>query len=257
MIEIRKKLKASRAAYNIAVKGELKLPFDARQKTRLRAQLASGEEVGLMLPRGEVLRGGDLVVASDGRVIEVVAEPEAVLHVTCDTPEDLLRAAYHLGNRHVPVQVGEGFLRLAADHVLEGMLAGLGAKVAAMQAPFEPEAGAYGGGHQHEEGSGPGRIHQYGETPAHGGEAGHVHGPQCGHDHGHDHGHGKGEDHAHEHGHADDHAHDHAHAHDHGQAHDHDHEHAHEEAPANEAAHVHGAACAHDHGPDHGHGHKH
>ena len=255
MIEIRKKLKASRAAYNIAVKGELKLPFDARQKTRLRAQLASGEEVGLMLPRGEVLRGGDLVVASDGRVIEVVAEPEAVLHVTCDTPEDLLRAAYHLGNRHVPVQVGEGFLRLAADHVLEGMLAGLGAKVAAMQAPFEPEAGAYGGGHQHEEGSGPGRIHQYGETPAHGGEAGHVHGPQCGHDHGHDHGHGKGEDHAHEHGHADDHAHDHAHAHDHGQAHDH--EHAHEEAPANEAAHVHGAACAHDHGPDHGHGHKH
>jgi len=194
MIEIRKKLKASRAAYNIAVKGELKLPFDARQKSRLRAQLASGEEVGLMLPRGEVLRGGDLVVASDGRVIEVVAEPEAVLHVTCQTPEDLLRAAYHLGNRHVPVQVGEGFLRLAADHVLENMLTGLGATVASMQSPFEPEAGAYGhagegSGHaRHEEGSGPGKIHHYGESHDHGHdqahEEEHVHGPGCSHDHG-------------------------------------------------------------------------
>lgn len=232
MIEIRKKLKASRAAYNIAVKGELKLPFDARQKTRLRAQLVSGEDVGLMLPRGDVLRGGDLVVASDGRVIEVVAEPEAVLHVTCDTPEDLLRAAYHLGNRHVPVQVGEGFLRLAADHVLENMLLGLGARVESLQAPFEPEAGAYGGEHRHhEEGSGPGKIHHYGEQQYNDHEHGHVHGPDCGHDHekaeahvhtaacGHDHGHEPAQDH--EQGHPDEHPHDHAHDH----AHDHGHKH--------------------------------
>ncbi len=243
MIEIRKKLKASRAAYNIAVKGELKLPFDARQKSRLRAQLASGEEVGVMLPRGEVLRGGDLVVASDGRVIEVVAEPEAVLNVTCETPEDLLRAAYHLGNRHVPVQVGEGFLRLAADHVLENMLTGLGASVASMQAPFEPEAGAYGhagegAGHaHHEEGSGPGKIHHYGEAHEHGHahehahdhghahEEAHVHGPSCGHDHGHAHASG--------------------HDHEPGQGHDHGHDREPEHGP--EHGHVHGPHCDHGH----------
>jgi urease accessory protein len=212
MIEIRKKLKVTRGAYAIDVKGELKLPFDLRQKTRLRAQLATGEAVGVMLPRGEVLRGGDLVVASDGRVIQVVAEPEAVLHVTCDSPEDLLRAAYHLGNRHVPVQVGEGFLRIAADHVLADMLMGLGASVAPMSAPFEPEAGAYGhgpadgGGHRHEAGGGPGRIHHYGDA------------------HGHDHAHAHATGHGHEH----DHAHDHEHRHDpdHGGCgHDHGHKH--------------------------------
>jgi len=99
-----------------------------------------------------VLRGGDLVQASDGRVIEVVAEPEALLHVTCGSPAALARAAYHLGNRHVPVQVGEGYLRLAADHVLEAMLKGLGATVTPINAPFEPEAGAYAsGGHHHHE----------------------------------------------------------------------------------------------------------
>ena len=268
MIEIRKKLKASRAAYNIAVKGALELPFDARQKTRQRATLASGEEVGLLLPRGEVLRGGDLLVASDGRVIEVVARPEAVLHVTCDTPEDLLRAAYHLGNRHVAVEVGEGYLRLAADHVLEGMLEGLGANVESLQAPFEPEAGAYEAGHRHEEGSGPGKIHHYGEVHDQGhdhGETGHVHGPNCGHDHGrgakhdqagheevHVHGPGCGHDHGHEHAQA------HAEAHVHGPncGHDHSHDtagkpHAHDE----HAGHEHHAGCSHDH--DHGHDHKH
>ena len=221
MLEIRKKLKASRAAYNIAVKGALKLPFDARQKTRLRTQLASGEDVGLMLPRGEVLRGGDLVVASDGRVIEVVAEAEAVLHVTCDSPEDLLRAAYHLGNRHVPVQVGEGFLRLAADHVLEGMLQGLGAGVEAITAPFEPEAGAYAGDHRHhEEGGGPGKIHHYGEAHDHDHAHAHEPGDDCGHDHAHDHGHAH--DHAHAHAHASEPAEAHAHA-PHDCDHDHDH----------------------------------
>ena len=268
MIEIRKKLKASRAAYNIAVKGTLELPFDARQKTRLRTSLASGEEVGLMLPRGEVLRGGDLLVASDGRVIEVVAQTEAVLHVTCDTPEDLLRAAYHLGNRHVAVEVGEGYLRLAADHVLEGMLSGLGAKVKSLQAPFEPEAGAYEAGHQHEEGSGPGKIHQYGETghDDHDHGAGHVHGPNCGHDHGRKPAQ-DAHDHDHDHGHAHDHGHDHVHAqaesHVHGPncGHDHAHEETHDHAPQAHAhdEHEHHAGCGHDHGPghDHGHGHKH
>jgi urease accessory protein len=206
MLEIKSKLKIPRGAYKLDIKGQLKLPFDSRQKTRLRTRLESGEEVALMLPRGEILRGGDLAVASDGRVVEVVAENEKVLHITCKSAQDLTRTAFHLGNRHVPVQVGDGFLRIAADHVLEEMVRGLGAVIETMQAPFEPEAGAYGGGHRHnddEQGHG-GRIHQYGEQHDHDHARGHVHGPDCGHDHGHDH------DHKHDHGH-DHHGHDHKH----------------------------------------------
>jgi urease accessory protein len=200
MVEIRTRLKVKRGVYPIETKGELRLPFERRQKSRLRTQLVSGEEVSLMLPRGEILRGGDLVVAADGRVFEVVAEAEGVLHVTCGSAADLARAAYHLGNRHVAVEVGDGYLRLAADHVLEEMLKGLGATVTALEAPFEPEAGAYAGGHRHqeEEGGHGGRIHEYG-------------------------------DHAHEHG--QDHDHGHAHDHDHGHEHDHDHDPAHCDHP--------------------------
>ena len=150
MLEIKAKLKIPRAAYRLEVRGTLRLPFESRQKSRLRTKLVSGEDVGLRLPRGEILRGGDLVTASDGRVIKVVAEAEKLLHVECNSPADLAKAAYHLGNRHVPVQVGEGFLRLSADHVLGEMLTKLGAKVSEIQAPFEPEAGAYSGGHHHE-----------------------------------------------------------------------------------------------------------
>ncbi len=165
MVELRTRLKVVRGVYAIETRGTLTLPFDARQKSRLRTRLDSGEEVAIALPRGELLRGGDLVVASDGRVIEVVALPERLLHVVCDTPEALARAAYHLGNRHVPVQVGEGWLRIAEDHVLEGMLAGLGARATPVEAPFEPEAGAYGGGHHSHEGSrSAARIHEYGES---------------------------------------------------------------------------------------------
>jgi len=159
MVEIKAKLKVARGAYKVEVKGQLKLPFDARQKSRLKTKLVSGEEVGLMLPRGEILRGGDLVTASDGRVIEVVAEPEKLLHVET---ESLAKVAYHLGNRHVPVQVGEGFLRIAEDHVLEEMLKKMGAKVSRVEAPFEPEAGAYAGGHhQHDEMGHGGKIHDH------------------------------------------------------------------------------------------------
>jgi urease accessory protein len=163
MVEIRSRLPLRpNDAYGVEVRGELRLPFERRQKSRQRAVLASGEEVAIALPRGQVLRGGDWVVASDGRVIEVVAEIEQVLHVECATPEALARAAYHLGNRHVPVQVGDGWLRLGADHVLEGMLEGLGARVTAMEAPFEPEAGAYAAHHRHDNESGHGgKIHEF------------------------------------------------------------------------------------------------
>ena len=119
MLEIKSKLKIPRSAYKVEVKGQLKLPFESRQKTRLRTKLVSGEEVGLMLPRGEILRGGDLVTASDGRVIEIVADAEKVLHIET---RELAKVAYHLGNRHVPVEVGAGFLRITEDHVLEEMV---------------------------------------------------------------------------------------------------------------------------------------
>ena len=123
---------------------KLVLPFELRQKSRLRAKLDSGEEVALVLPRGRVLRGGDRVTAADGRELEIVAAPEKLLHIES---EELARVAYHLGNRHVPLQVGPGFLRIAEDHVLEEMVRRLGARVSHVEAPFEPEAGAYGDHH--------------------------------------------------------------------------------------------------------------
>ena len=144
--------------------GELVLPFDLRIKSRLRTRLASGEEAVLRTERGAVLRGGEYLSAEDGRVVLIVAAPEQVMHVSCANQFELTRAAYHLGNRHVPVEIGDGYLRIAADHVLGEMLLGLGANVEELQAPFEPESGAYGGGHEHrEEGGHGGRIHQYGK----------------------------------------------------------------------------------------------
>lgn len=131
------------------VDDQLVLPFDRRQKSRLRVTLASGTEAALLLERGTVLRGGDVLQAEDGRVVQVVAADEPVLRVTASTPRELARAAYHLGNRHVPLEVGEGWLRLEQDHVLQEMLLGLGVQVEGQMAPFEPEAGAYGGGHRH------------------------------------------------------------------------------------------------------------
>ena len=154
MLEIR-----SRVQGRVAPQARLELPFELRQKSRLRTRLASGEEAALLLPRGEVLRGGDLLAASDGRVVEVVATPEKLLHIEAG---DLARVAYHLGNRHVPVQIGTAFLRIAEDHVLEELARKLGARVTHIEAPFEPEAGAYSGGHhQHDEMGHGGKIHDH------------------------------------------------------------------------------------------------
>ena len=121
----------------------LTLPFHQRQKSRLRARLDSGEDVGLMLPRGTRLRGGDLLRAEDGRVIRVQAAAESVSTVRAVDPTLLARACYHLGNRHVPVQIGETWLRYLQDHVLDRLVRSMGLIVTAEQAPFEPEAGAY------------------------------------------------------------------------------------------------------------------
>lgn len=148
---------------------QLVLPFELRQKSRLRARLASGLEVGLFLERGIVLRGGDLLLADDGTVVEVVAALETVSTVRDSEATRLARAGYHLGNRHVPVEIGSGWLRYGHDHVLDDMVRGLGLSVVVEQAPFEPEGGAYGHPHGH--------AHSHGHS-----------------DHGHDHEHGHARD---------------------------------------------------------------
>jgi len=130
---------------------KLVLPFERRQKSRLRIKLESGEEAGLFLERGTILRGGDRLRGSDGRIVLVVAADEPIMCVTADTPIQLMRAAYHLGNRHIPLQVGDACLLLEQDHVLKEMLLGLGVYVENQNAAFEPEAGAYGGGHRHQQ----------------------------------------------------------------------------------------------------------
>lgn len=128
----------------------LVLPFEQRQKSRLRTVAEGGEEVGLFLDRGTVLRGGDCLQADDGRVVRVVAADEDLQEARCADAAGLARAAWHLGNRHAAVEVGAGFLRFTADDVLAAMLRGLGATVSPVRAPFEPEGGAYAGGpHSH------------------------------------------------------------------------------------------------------------
>lgn len=127
----------------------LVLPFDRRQKSRLRVHLESGRVAGLFLPRGTVLRGGDRLRAQDGTLVLVVAAEEPVIWVTATDTIQLVRAAYHLGNRHVPLEIGDGWLKLEQDHVLHDMLQGMGLQLEMKASPFEPEGGAYGGGHGH------------------------------------------------------------------------------------------------------------
>jgi urease accessory protein len=126
------------------ITGTVTLNVDSRIKSRLRVTLDDGREAGLMLERGHLLRGGELLAdAAGSQVVRVLAAPEAVSTVRCSDPHLLARAAYHLGNRHVPLQIEPGLLRYQHDHVLDDMLRGLGLTVEAEQAPFEPEAGAY------------------------------------------------------------------------------------------------------------------
>lgn len=152
---------------------ELHLAFDARQKSRFRSSLSDGREVAVLLPRGQGLRDGDLLEADDGSVIVVHALPETVSRVMSDDLLLLCRAAYHLGNRHMPVQVATGELRYHHDHVLDDMLRQLGLEPEMAQLPFEPESGAYGSGHA------------FASHPHH---HGHTHSQEHAHDHSHHHG---------------------------------------------------------------------
>lgn len=177
----------------------VELDWDVRQKSRFSATDSSGRVLGVFLPRGTVVRGGDVLVAEDGSLVRVLAAPQAVLHIThCPqhgTPFDLVRAAYHLGNRHVPIELQPDHLKIEPDHVLADMLRAMHLIVQARDMAFEPEGGAYAAGH--------------------GGGHGHHHGHEHHHDdHGHDHSHGS---HSHDHGHShDDHGHgDHGHKHAH------------------------------------------
>ena len=130
---------------------KLVLTHEQRCKSRLRV-----DDAAFSLPRGRVLHGGDRITSTDGREFEIVAAPEKLAHIESS---DLARIAYHLGNRHVPLQIGAGFVRIAEDHVLEEMARKLGARVSHVEAPFEPEAGAYG--HQHDEMGHGGKIHDH------------------------------------------------------------------------------------------------
>lgn len=125
----------------------LTLPFEKRQKSRLQVTLDNGEQAGLFLPRGTLLRGGESLLAEDGRVISVLAAEESTSTAYSDNTYLLMKACYHLGNRHIPLQIGKDFVRYQHDHVLDEMVASFGLEVKQESAPFEPESGAY---HSHE-----------------------------------------------------------------------------------------------------------
>jgi urease accessory protein len=158
----------------------VELDWDIRQKSRFDARLSDGRQLAVFLPRGSVVRGGDVLVTADGELVRVLAAPQAVLRITAcpDHPAseqafDLMRAAYHLGNRHVPIELQPDHLKIEPDHVLADMLRAMHLTVVETSEGFEPEGGAYGGHGVH----------------------GHGHGHGHGHDHDHDH------DHRHPHGH--------------------------------------------------------
>lgn len=139
---------------DVSITATLVLDFDARQKSRLRATTACGQTVGIFLPRGTGLADQDVLVTTDGKFLRVQAALEKLSEVVCDDLWMLARAAYHLGNRHVPLQVLPGILRYQTDYVLDDMVRQLGLSVIAVEAPFQPEKGAYHGqgGHSHAHG---------------------------------------------------------------------------------------------------------
>lgn len=132
----------------------VELDWDVRQKSRFEAADSLGRQLGVFLPRGTLVRGGDVLVAEDGSLIRVVAAPQPVLVIThCSAhgaPFDLLRAAYHLGNRHVPIELKPDHLKIEPDHVLAAMLRAMHLIVTEQTTAFEPEGGAYGAQTEHQ-----------------------------------------------------------------------------------------------------------
>jgi len=197
MIQCSKCIAAGRGLAPVLVKraATVELDWDVRQKSRFSATDSSGRELGVFLPRGTVVRGGDVLVGEDGSLVRVLAAPQHVLRITAcknhGSPFDLTRAAYHLGNRHVPIELQPDHLKIEPDHVLADMLRAMHLIVNEVNESFEPESGAYAqhGGHDH-------GHHHGGHDHDHSYDDGHSHEPQHAHDHGHDHAH----DHSHVHG---------------------------------------------------------
>lgn len=172
----------------------LELDWDMRQKSRFEATDSLGRQLGVFLPRGTLVRGGDVLLAEDGSMVRVIAAPQAVLRITAcashGTPFDLTRAAYHLGNRHVPIELKPDHLKIEPDHVLADMLRAMHLTVHEVEEAFEPEGGAYSSaghghadGHDHDHSPAPAAAPVASAVPA----AAHVHGPDCHHDHDHSH----------------------------------------------------------------------
>jgi urease accessory protein len=172
------------------------LDFDDRHRRRMAMTGTRGLEFLLDLENAVALRGGDALVLEDGRLVEVVAAPEPLLEIRCNDPQHLVRVAWHLGNRHLPTQITGKALRIRRDHVIEGMVKGLGARVIEIEAPFDPEGGAYAGdshethdhaGHDHSKHDHDGRDHGHHHNHDHQ----HHHDEHCDHDHhdGHSHAH--------------------------------------------------------------------
>jgi urease accessory protein len=165
------------------------LDWDTRQKSRFDATDSQGRALGVFLSRGTVVRGGDVLVAEDGSLVRVQAAPQDVLRITACTehgsPFDLTRAAYHLGNRHVPIELQPDHLKIEPDHVLADMLRAMHMTVVAVSEPFEPENGAYGDHGASSHGHGHGHSHEHGHAGhAHAAQAEpHVHRPDCQHEH--------------------------------------------------------------------------
>lgn len=174
------------------------LDFDDRHRRRSAMTGTRGLEFLLDLEHAVALRGGDALVLDDGRLVEVVAAPEPLLEIRGHDPRHLVRLAWHLGNRHLPTQIMERGLRIRRDHVIEAMVKGLGARVVEIEAPFDPEGGAY---------AGDSHTREAGESHDHT-----VYG-HASHDHHHDH------DHHHHHHHHDEHC---GHDHHHGDPHAHE-----------------------------------
>lgn len=157
-----------------AAQRNLRLSYADRCRSRLRVVLDDGTDAGLFLPRGTILRGGDVLQAEDGSFVIVEAAPEELYEIraqatSTDPHFDLLRATYHLGNRHVPVQLAPGTVRLERDAVLRDLLLRLGLEVREITAAFEPEAGAYGGGHRHDHDASGGMLGELLSREAHAG----------------------------------------------------------------------------------------
>lgn len=220
---------------------EIVMTLDERRRARQKLSLADGQEIGIFIERGTVLQDGDILLSDDNRFFIVRAAAQELMRVTAPNSLSLMRAAYHLGNRHISLEVGSDYLHFEPDPVLAQMLHQLGVSVSTVQAPFLPETGAYGGGHKH------GHDETYAEDYTLAQQAYHAHdhdyhGHDCGHDHSHEH----GANHKHTHRHSCNHP-SHQHTSSCGHKHTHGHDHAHE--------HPHSHDGDHDHTHDHGHAH--